>query len=69
MIFFGFIVISHEDVGRKSAVGDDATDGCHAVEIPLTGIFTVHELQYLVGATLYWQVYLFADVWHIGNHV
>ena len=41
------VMIAHEEVGGQSAVGDDASYGSHTLQILLTRILTVHELQNL----------------------
>lgn len=41
------VMIAHEEVGRQSAVGDDASYGSHTLQVLLTRVLTVHELQNL----------------------
>ena len=42
-----FVMVAHEEVGGESAVGDDASYGSHTLQVLLTRILTVHELQNL----------------------
>ena len=53
VVFLRLRMITHKDVGRETAVGDDTTNSGHAVKIPLTGILTVHEMKDTVAAALY----------------
>ena len=69
VVLFGFGVIAHEDVGGQAAVGQDAPDGSHAVEIPGPGVLAVHEFEDAVATTLYGQVDVAADVGMRGNDV
>ena len=54
-------------VARDAAVGHGLAYLVDAVEIPLAGILAVHELQYLVAATLHRQVDVVAYV-VVGSH-
>ena len=58
-----------EHVGRNAAVGHRGTDACDAVQIPLAGIFAVHQFQHLVAAALHRQVDVVADVVVAGHRV
>ena len=51
-----------DDIGGDGAVGQVATYGRHAVQIPLHGVFPVHQLQHPVAATLHRKVDTTADV-------
>ena len=48
VVFLSLAVVAHEYVGRYGAVGYYAAYGPHAVHIPLSCIFAVHQLQYAV---------------------
>ena len=67
MVFFGFVVITHEDVGGDAAVRDDALDVGDVLQILLTSVFAVHQLQYLVASALGWEVDVLAEVWLLGD--
>ena len=67
MVFLGFVVITHEDVGGNAAARDDALDIGDALQIFLTGVFAVHQLQYLVTSALGREVDVLAEVWLIGD--
>ena len=69
MVFLGFVVITHEDVGGDAAAWDDALDVGDALQILLTGVFAVHQLQNLVASALGWEVDVLAEVWLFGNGV
>ena len=62
MVFLCFRMIAHEDVGRQTAVGDDASDGCHTVHIPCTGVFAVHQFKYSERPGTYASKHLPDDV-------
>ena len=69
VVFLRFAVITHKDVGGDGTVGHYATDGSHPVEIPLTGVFSVHQVQYAVAAALYGQVDVLAHIGFLGYHL
>ena len=46
MVLLGLARKAGDKVGGDGAVGHITTDGGHAVEIPLAGIFSVHTLQH-----------------------
>ena len=69
MVFLGFVVITHEDVGGDAAAWDDALDVGDALQILLTGVFAVHQLQNLVASALCREVDVLAEVWLFGNGV
>ena len=52
MVFLGLVVITYEDVGGDAAARDDTLDVGDALQILLTGVFAVHQLQYLVASAL-----------------
>ena len=68
IVFLGLRMIAYEDVGRQGAVGNDTPNGGHAVQVPLTGVFAVHQLQYSVATALHGQVDMLAHVRLLGNH-
>ena len=68
MVFLRFTVITHEYVSRKTTVRYDATDSSHTVEIPLAGIFAVHQFQYPITSALHRQMYMLAHVGHLSNN-
>ena len=69
MVFLGFVVITYEDVGGDAAARDDALDIGDALQILLTGVFAVHQLQYLIASALCREVDVLAEIWLIGNGV
>src|SRR5574344_350268 len=69
MVFLGVGVITYEDVGGDAAARDDALDIGDALQILLTGVFAVHQLQYLIASALCREVDVFAEVWFFGNGV
>ena len=52
MVFLGLVVITYEDVGGDAAARNDALDVGDALQILLTGVFAVHQLQNLVASAL-----------------
>ena len=62
-------MIAHEDVGGESAIGNDAAYGRHAVEIPFTRVFAVHEFENTVGTALHGQMDVTAHVWLFGDNM
>ena len=67
MVFLGLGMVTHKDVGRQATIGDDATNDCHTVKIPLTGVLAVHQLQDTVRTALHRQVDMLADIGYLGN--
>ena len=67
MVFLCLVVITHEDVGGDAAAWDDALDVSDVLQILLTGVFAVHQLQYLVTSALGWEVDVLAEVWLLGD--
>ena len=41
---------------RQTTIGDDTTNSIHTSQIPLTGIFTIHQFQNTRASTLYRQM-------------
>ena len=69
VVFLGFRVIAHKDVGGDAASRNDAANGFHTPQIPLACVFSVHQLQYAVGTALHGQMDVGADVGRFGNDV
>ena len=69
MVFLGLVVITHEDVGGDAAAWDDTLDVGDALQILLTGVFAVHQLQNLIASALCREVDVLAEVWFFGNGV
>ena len=57
-----------ENIGSQSAIGDDTFDSCHPVQIPLTGILTVHQFQNTRTAALHRQMDMFTHIRNLRNH-
>ena len=68
MVFLRFTVITHEYVSRQTTVWYNATDSSHTVELPLAGIFAVHQFQYPVTSALHRQMSMLAHVGDISNN-
>ena len=68
MILLRLVVVAHEDVCREPAVRNNPADSGHTVQIPLTGVLAVHQLQDLVATALHRQMDMLAHVRHLGNH-
>ena len=69
MIFFRFRMKTGENIGSQSAIGDDTFDSCHPVQIPFTGILTVHQFQDARTTALHRQVNMFTYIRHLRNHL
>ena len=58
-----------EDIGSQSAIGNDTFDSGYPVQIPLTGIFTVHQFQDAGTAALAGGGYTFyMHIRHLAIH-
>ena len=68
MILFRFRMKTGENIGSQSAIGDDTFDGCHPVQIPLTGILTVHQFQNTRTAALHRQMDMFTHIRNLRNY-
>src|SRR5574344_141820 len=62
MVFFRFIMVSHKDIGRDTAIGYNAMNSLYLLQIVLTGIFSVHEFQNLITSTLCREMDMVAEV-------
>ena len=69
MILFRLAAVSYKDVCADGAVRDNPTDSSYAVQIPLTGIFAVHQLQDPVASALNGQMNVMTDIRLPGNHM
>ena len=69
MILFRLAVETGENIGGKAAIGYDATDSRHPLQVPFTVVLAVHQLQYAAASALYRQVDVAADVRLLGNDV
>ena len=68
MIFFRFGMEAREDIGCQAAIGNDTFDSGYPVQIPLTGIFAVHQFQDAGAAALHGEVDMLAHVRYPGNY-
>ena len=68
MVLLCLTMISHKDIGRKAAVGDDTTDSIHTIKVPFTGVFPVHQSQNTVATTLNGQVDMLAHIGHLCDN-
>ena len=64
MIFLRFGMETGKYICRQTTIGDDTTNSIHTFQIPLTGIFTIHQFQDARTPTLYRQMDMLA---YIGN--
>ena len=69
MVFLSLAVEAAENVGRQAAVGNNTADGCHAFQVPLTVVLTVHQFQDTAASALHGQVDVAAHVGLFGNDV
>ena len=67
VVLLRLAAVAHEDICRQAAVGDDTSDGCHAVQVPGAGVFPVHALQYGIRTALHGQVDMLAHIRHLGD--
>ena len=68
MILLRLVVVAYKDVRREPAVRNNPADSGHTVQIPLTGVLAVHQLQDLIAAALHRQMDMLAHIRHLGNH-
>ena len=68
MVLFRFGMETGEDIGSQSAIGNDTLDSGYPVQIPLTGIFAVHQFQDAGAAALHREVDMLAHIRHLGDH-
>ena len=67
VVLLRFRAVAGKDVRGQAAIGHDAPNGRHAVQVPLAGIFAVHEFENAVRAALYGQVDMAAHVRLLGD--
>ena len=57
-----------EDIRRDGTVGHSTADSRDTLEVPLTGVVALHELENAVVARLCWQVDMLADIRVLRHH-
>ena len=66
LVFLSLVVVAHKDICRDAATRNDALDGGYLVQIFLTCVLAVHELQNLVASALGREVDMFTEVGLFG---
>ena len=67
-VLLALVVEAAEDIRRDGAVGHSTADSRDTLEVPLTGVVTLHELEDAVVARLCWQVDMLADIRVLRHH-
>ena len=67
-VLLALVVEATEDIRRDGAVRHSTADSRDTLEVPLTGVVALHELEDAVVARLCWQVDMLADIRVLRHH-
>ena len=69
VVFFRLGMETGKYIRRQTAVGNDTADSIYTLQIPFTGILTVHQFQDTAASALHGQVDMLAHIGHFRNNL